>query len=143
MLVLQYRYRGGECPKAAKGGCCFLGTGRSPGRTGSGDCVVISLHLRLFGPTSGRRKGEKERECRRGSIPHERKETQVVPGERAQYHRRAGECGSEVPDTSPFGLPLRFADFISESETADLRSKVHARIEISTYSEKRVDNKRS
>ncbi|KYQ48277.1 hypothetical protein ALC60_12605 [Trachymyrmex zeteki] len=62
LLVLQHRYRGGECPKAAKGGCCFLGTGRSPGRTGSGDCVVISLHLRLFGPTSGRRKGEKRSE---------------------------------------------------------------------------------
>lgn len=35
-------------------------------------------------------------------------------GERAQYHRRAGECGSEVPDTSPFG----FADLVSESESA-------------------------
>lgn len=80
LLVLQHRYRGGECPRAAKGGCCFLGTGRSPGRTGSGDCVVISLHLRLFGPMSGRRKGEKERESarREGAYRTGRKETRVA-----------------------------------------------------------------
>lgn len=29
LLVLLYRYRSGECPTAAKGGCCFLRTGRS------------------------------------------------------------------------------------------------------------------
>ena len=52
--------------------------------------------------------------------------------------------GARCPIRAPFGLPLRFADLISESERpADVRSKVHARIEISTYSEKRVDNKRS
>lgn len=146
LLVLQqHRYRGGECPGAAKGGCCFLGTGRSPGRTGSGDCVVISLHLRLFGPMSGRRKGEKERE--RAGVPGEKEHTAPggkrrasaarvpgtgyrVPGERAQYHRRAGECGSEVPDTSPFGLASRISYRRARAPTCV--SKVHARIEIST-----------
>lgn len=102
--------------------------------TGSGDCVVISLHLRLFGRRMEERKGEKERECRRRSIPHGRKETQVVSGERAQYHRRVDECGSEVPDTSPFELASRIS--VSESESADVRSKVHARIEISMQREK-------
>ncbi|KOX80971.1 hypothetical protein WN51_00889 [Melipona quadrifasciata] len=28
LLVLPWQYRSGECPTAAKGGCCFLRTGR-------------------------------------------------------------------------------------------------------------------
>lgn len=97
-------------PQGGKRRLLLSGNGsESLSRTGSGDCVVISLHLRLFGSTSGRRKGEKERERQAGEgggggiISRERKETQMVPREGAQYHRRAGECGSEVPDTSHSG----------------------------------------
>lgn len=119
LLVLQHRYRGGECPRAAKGGCCFLGTGRSPGRTGSGDCVVISLHLRLFGPTSGRRKGEKERERRRRSIPHGRKETQAGTGRKSAISSPCGrvwERGARYESMSPFGLSGRSGSRIGERE---------------------------
>lgn len=57
----------------------------------------------------------------------------MVSGERAKYHlaERRGECGSEVPDTRP--ILAGCADLLSASENRrDVRSKVHARIEIST-----------
>jgi len=87
-----------NAPGAAKGGCCFLGTSRSPGRTGSGDCVVISLHLRLFGPTKwrterregARERGERERERARCALSREKRRRGAMPGERAQHHRPRG-----------------------------------------------------
>lgn len=136
-----------NAPGAAKGGCCFLGTGRSPG---SGDCVVISLHLRLLGPTSwktewrkgardrGKRKKERDRvRPRARARTHTR--THMKGGraevvERAQYYRRCARAsvGARCPIQSHSDLASRgshIGERERERECADVRWKVHARTE--------------
>ncbi|TGZ51271.1 hypothetical protein DBV15_07782 [Temnothorax longispinosus] len=106
-----HRYRGGECPRAAKGGCCFLGTGRSPGRTGSAS-TFASLDRRV---KDGKGKRSESAEAKEHTARAER-ETQVVPGRKSAISSPCGRVWERGARYEP--IRARFADLVSESESA-------------------------